>query len=266
MHPCVFNHLEIYLRNHSTPRCVITDLGGTRKIASEICMSKQNASNQRGHIPTGKKFMRLVVVERAGSDDAGRAMFLCRCKCGNECRVRGADLRSGHTKSCGCWRSGAAKKRFPMGQVCGTTGIFHRIEEEWRAEAGEQAQSKKVRAKTGTWLVVCRFCGRCLEATLRQLREASIRCECLTETYNSWKSLRDRCTNKNHKQYKDYGGRGISVCERWKDSFVNFVQDMGRRPEGKTIHRKDNDGNYEPRNCVWATDLEQAQGRRKRGS
>lgn len=76
--------------------------------------------------------------------------------------------------------------------------------------------------------------------------------------YSSFKKMHERCKNKKHHRYKRYGARGVTVCARWK-TFANFLADMGPKPSRKhSIERKNNDGNYEPGNCVWATSAEQS--------
>lgn len=84
----------------------------------------------------------------------------------------------------------------------------------------------------------------------------------VTSTYRIWKGMRERCRNPNIPNYFRYGGRGITVCERWQ-TYANFLADMGECPPGLSIERENNDGNYEPGNCHWATDLEQGRNTRK---
>jgi len=79
--------------------------------------------------------------------------------------------------------------------------------------------------------------------------------------YNCWYHMQERCYSESNKSYPDYGGRGIKVCERWLNSFKDFCQDVGSRPVGMTLDRKDNNGNYGPDNFRWATRKTQSQNR-----
>jgi hypothetical protein len=198
---------------------------------------------------TGKWHGKLRVL-RFDQSRNGQAFWICKCWCGGEVSVRGANLRSGNTKSCGS----CSRKKVRRGKMFLQT-FGHVL-----------VMGKSDRADPRTkWFFFCNWCSRPGEATERKIRNANAPlCECLKPTYYSWRKMIERCTSKNLPQFSDYRGRGIRVCQRWRESFSDFVTDMKPRPEGMTLDRWPNPaGNYESGNCRWATKKQQAQNRRK---
>ena len=219
---------------------------------------------------TGQRFGRLTVIERAENNKRGCTMWLCKCDCGNTTISRGSDLKIGKTQSCGC-----TIKEFLHTRVFNLTGQrFGRLTVIERAENNKCGNTM--------WLCKC-DCGNTTIAQGTHLKSHHTQsCGCFqkdistkhhqshSRLYYVWRSMKYRCYNKNHKNYKDYGGRGISIDPRWKDfaAFRDWAMANGydeTAPYGQcTIDRIDTNGNYCPENCRWTDMKTQRQNQRKK--
>lgn len=206
----------------------------------------------------GNRYGRLTVLSREGSSKKGYATWLCQCDCGEQVVVEGRLLRSGTTCSCGCLARDSSGLVDETGNRYGRLVVIRRDDNNSR--------------KNATWLCLC-DCGNTTVVSGYDLRHGNKRsCGCLlqehrksfskrhgkhgTRLYLVWKSMKTRCYNKNHPRYKDYGGRGIIVCDEWVNDYLAFHNwamwngyDENAKHGDCTLDRIDNNGIYSPSNC-----------------
>jgi hypothetical protein len=211
---------------------------------------------------TGNRYGMLLVKSFAGVDKNRAAAWNCECDCGTTTTVIANSLRRGLTKSCGnhlpSKTADIEGQRFGMWTVKEFVEVDNHRMAKWKCicDCGNVGivSTNSLRTNNST------NCG-CRQATTTCLQFTK-HGKYKTAEYQAWASMKQRCNNKKNPQYPNYGGRGIKVCEQW-NTFETFYSDMGKRPDGLSIDRINNDGDYEPSNCRWATIIEQNNNQRR---
>ena len=218
---------------------------------------------------TGKVFGYRTIIDFSHKDKKGSKFYNTYCRCGKY--QQGVSLYGlKKSISCGCIlkEKRIKKAKEIVGETFGMLTVL-------------ELSSEKT--KSGNFLYICKCdCGKVLTIPKSNLyRSENPSCGCYghklasermskyqnrgnKKMYNVWFSMKDRCNNTKNKNYKNYGERGIKVCDRWLESFDNFYEDMGERPSSKhQLDRIDNNGNYEPSNCRWTLPQSNVINRRK---
>ena len=215
---------------------------------------------------TGQKYGRLTVLREVEPKrfKCGKLerMWECKCDCGKIVIYTQPNIRSGNSKSCGC-----AKVIDLKGQKFGRLTVIEK-----------DVPIQKEKRKVYKWICKC-DCGNTISVLQKSLISGGTKsCGCIVKNKkygmmgkhklkNIWHNMIQRCENQNHKNYKQYGGRNIKVCDEWRDkesgyiSFYNWSINNGYE-DGLTIDRIDVNGNYTPENCQWITNAEQQTNKR----
>lgn len=226
--------------NEILSRCEQIAPQQAKEVMFELLISRASAFFSKSLAPrrvpfddlTGKVSGRLIAAWPAGRKRRGdqkSVMWLCVCNCGELKLVAAPDLKRCRVRSCGC-----------LGREQGKI-------------AASRALAALMSRPNSTPRVVAHGHSGIPRFGIPP-----------TPTYSTWIAMKARCYNRKDIGFKYYGGRGITVCDAWKNNFEVFLADMGLRPKGMTLDRfPDNDGNYEPGNCRWATPKQQSNNQRK---
>jgi hypothetical protein len=219
-----------------------------------------------------KKFNRLLVVKEVGRDKKNNVLWECLCDCGKITFGCTTDIKNGHKKSCGCYQSEQTSKAVSL-DVCGQKfgrllvverlGSYNKRESYFKCicDCGNELNVKLGHLKSGN----TKSCG-CYKSEIRtklNTTHGNAKSKNRSTEYVSYHAMISRCYNKNQRSYADYGGKGVIVCDRWLNSFENFLEDMGKKPNSNyTLERIRVNGIYEPNNCKWITRAEQSKNKR----
>ena len=215
---------------------------------------------QRNNL-VGNMYGKLIVLMYHGSDKR-QSLWECQCECGKVIITRGGNLTSGNTQSCGCSRAISLKGK----------GIVDLTGKKYGGLTVLGMSEQRKRENIVYWDCLC-SCGNIKSIPSDSLKNGKTKsCGCVyqrenpfrkrhgmfnTRPYRIWVAMKQRCENNKAAHYKDYGGRGIVVCDAWH-KFENFWEDMKDTYQDElTLDRKNNNGNYEKGNCRWATNEQQ---------